>query len=269
MEAINNAMGAINNALNVKANEYRQQELLGSIVAAGIIGFGSKYVSQLPTKTIAAAALNGFGLAVSAKSLGTIYSNWSKTEGESATRKSAYKALLASALLMSGTTLLRATNFADTKFSAALLAASAGTAVLSEVGLKIVKAANTWNLETHIENERPGQEKAEEVREVLVKDHGEPDQDKIEEMDNIQIVELTQRDLPRQYCELQGKLYSFMNNKNFNQRCGNQRRDNQSLDKLSRFLDQTKAQSGDDLSRLLDQATKLEALRCLDRKANF
>jgi len=144
-------MDAIKNAFNVKANEYRQQELLGSIVAAGIIGFGSKYVSQLPTKTIAAAALNGFGLAVSAKSLGTIYSNWSKTEGESATRKSAYKALLASALLMSGTTLLRATNFADTKFSAApqanmhlkpLLAASAGTAVLSEVGLKIVKAAN-------------------------------------------------------------------------------------------------------------------------------
>jgi len=180
-------MDAIKNAFNVKANEYRQQELLGSIVAAGIIGFGSKYVSQLPTKTIAAAALNGFGLAVSAKSLGTIYSNWSiaeaketdkkeeaaateeeqtteikesqpqtKIEGESvkdasAARKSAYKALLASALLMSATTLLRATNFADTKFSAApqanmhlkpLLAASAGTAVLSEVGLKIVKAAN-------------------------------------------------------------------------------------------------------------------------------
>jgi antitoxin component of RelBE/YafQ-DinJ toxin-antitoxin module len=151
-------MDAIKTAFNVKANEYRQQELLGSIVAATVIGFGSKYVSQLPTKTIAAAALNGFGLAVSAKSVGTIYSNWSKTNETTdkdaiAARNSAKKALMASVLIMTATTLLRATNFADTKFSAApvvnahlkpLLAASAGTAVLSEMGLYTVKSGSAF-----------------------------------------------------------------------------------------------------------------------------
>jgi len=180
-------MDAIKTAFNVKANEYRQQELLGSIVAATVIGFGSKYVSQLPTKTIAAAALNGFGLAVSAKSVGTIYSNWSKTHETTdkdaiAARNSAKKALMASVLIMTATTLLRATNFADTKFSAApvvnahlkpLLAASAGTVVLSEVGLKTVKYANNKNNERIARNEAAALKKAKDAHNELVVKLGE------------------------------------------------------------------------------------------------
>ena len=143
-------MDAIKNVLKIQENQYRQQELLGSIVAAAVIGFGGKHVSQLANKTIAAAAANGFGLAVSIKSVGTIYSNWRAEEGKE-DRKSAYKALGFSTLLMTATTLLRATNFADTKFNVApqanmhlkpLLILSAGTCVLSEVGLKIVKKGN-------------------------------------------------------------------------------------------------------------------------------
>jgi hypothetical protein len=191
-------MDAIKNALNVKANEYRQQELLGSIVAAGIIGFGSKYVSQLPTKTIAAAALNGFGLAVSAKSVGTIYSNLGKNspvdhKDAIEAKSSAKLALLGSLVLMTATTLLRATNALDTKFSAApqanmhlkpLLAASAGTVVLSEVGIKTVKYANNKN------NERIAR-KAEDSHNALVKNLAKVTEEKVGKMDGAGIAKIT------------------------------------------------------------------------------
>ena len=198
-------MDAIKNVLDVKANSYRQQELLGSIVAAAVIGFGSKHVSQLASKTIAAAAVNGFGLAVSAKSVGTIYSNWrAEDEKGEKNRKSAYKALGFSTLLMTATTLLRATNFADTKFSVApqanmhlkpLLAASAGTFVLSEAGLKIVKKGSEI-----LTNRREAAQakRREEAENALLQDLVALTEESVAKMDEKQLNECA-RDLHRAF----------------------------------------------------------------------